>query len=146
MQSQSQGTLAVAFISSPDGAALSGAAPGRGALNLGTVSYASGARTSNVQMRHLDGRFVVATRFGMSIQDASQRFSTATVLASMALPEPHFTLRLDGMKLETTPQVIQGRVRVGETLQHRLEIEVPTSLTEKNSQLQNAIVFQIIPN
>jgi hypothetical protein len=146
MQSQGQGSLAVAFIASPDGATLSGMAPGRGALNLGTVSYASGARMSNVQMRHLDGRFVVATRFGMSIQDTAQRLSSATVLASMALPEPYFTLRLDGMKLGTTPQVIQGRVRVGETLQHRLEIEVPTSLTEKNSQLQNAIIFQIVPN
>jgi hypothetical protein len=29
---------------------------------------------------------------------------------------------------------------------HRLEIEVPTSLTEKNSQLHNAIIFQVIPN
>lgn len=146
MQSQSQGSLTVSFIASPEGAALSSVAPGRGGLNLGTVSYASGSRTSNVQMRHLDGRFVVGTRFGMKIQDPAQRFSSATVLASMALPEPHFTLRLDGMKLETTPQVIQGRVRVGETLQHRLEIEVPTSLTEKNSQLQNAIIFQVVPN
>ncbi|HMF91934.1 MAG TPA: hypothetical protein VKL40_14920 [Candidatus Angelobacter sp.] len=146
MQSQGQGSIVVTFTASPDGTALSGVAPGRGVLNLGTVSYASGARMSNVQMRHLDGRFVVTTRFGMNIQDPAQRFSSATVLASMALPEPYFTLRLDGTKMETTPQVIQGRVRVGETLQHRLEIEVPTSLTEKNSQLQNAIVFQVVPN
>ena len=146
VQSQGQGSITVAFVTSPDGAALSGMATGRGALNLGTVSYASGPRTPNVQMRHLDGHFVVATRFGMNIQDTSQRFSSATVLASMALPEPYFTLRLDGTKLGTTPQVIQGRARIGETLQHRLEIEVPTSLTEKNSQLQNAIIFQVVPN
>ena len=146
MQSQGQGSITVSFIASPEGAALNGAAAGRGALNLGTVSYSSGSRTPNVQMHHLEGRFVVSTRFGMNIQDSAQRFSTAAVLASMALPEPHFTLRLDGMKLETTPQVIQARVRIGDTLQHRLEIEVPTSLTEKNSQLQNAIIFQVVPN
>src|SRR5262249_27046748 len=131
---------------SPEGAAMNGAAAGRGALNLGTVSYASASRTPNVQTRHLEGRFVVSTRFGMNIQDSPQRFSTAVLMASMALPEPHIPLRLDGMELETTPQVIQARVRIGDTLQHRLEIEVPTSLTEKNSQLQNAIVFQIVPN
>ena len=97
-------------------------------------------------MRPLDGRFIVGTKFGLSIQDPSQRFSSAAVLASLALPDASFTLRLDGMKLETTPQVIQGQARLGMTFQHRLEIEVPTSLTEKNSQLQNAIIFQVIPN
>jgi hypothetical protein len=146
MQSQSQGSLTVVFVTAPDGAAVTGGTAGPGALNLGAVSYAAGPRTTNVHMLPLEGRFIVDTRFGMSIQDPSQRFSTATVLAFMARPEAFFTLRLDGMKLGTTPQVIQGQARLGGIVQHRLEIEVPTSLTEKNSQLQNSIVFQVIPN
>lgn len=146
MQSQGQGSLSVAFVSAPDGAALAGGASGQRVLNLGTVSYAAGPRTPNVQVRAGNGGFVVATRFGLSVQDPSRHFSSASVLVSMALPDPFFTLRLDGVKLGTTPQVIQGHVRVGATFEHRLEIEVPASLTEKNSQLQNAILFEVIPN
>jgi hypothetical protein len=146
MQSQSQGSLTVAFVAAPDGAALNGGSIGPGALNLGTVSYAAGPRTENVHMLKLDGSFIVGTRFGMSIQDPSQRFSTATVLASIIHPEAFFALRLDGTELGTIPQLIQGHARLGIIFQHRLEIEVPTSLTEKNSQLQNSIVFQVIPN
>jgi hypothetical protein len=97
-------------------------------------------------MHKLDGRFVVSTKFGLSVQDPSQRFSSASVLAAMALPDALFVLRLDGMKLETTPQVVQGQARVGTTFQHRLEIEVPASVTEKNSHFQNGIIFQVVPN
>src|SRR5215472_7725024 len=121
MQSQGQGSLSVAFVSAPDGAALAGGASGQRVLNLGTVSRAAGPRTPNVQVRAGDGGFVVATRFGLSIHDPSRRFSSAAVLVSVALPDPFFTLRLDGLKLGTTPQVIQGRVRVGTTFEHRLE-------------------------
>jgi hypothetical protein len=42
--------------------------------------------------------------------------------------------------------LLQGQAKTGTTVMHRLEIEVPTSLTEKNSQLNNAIIFQVIPN
>ncbi len=146
MQAQGQGSLTVAFVSAPEGAVLTGGGQGQAGLNLGTVSYVSGSRMANVQMRRLEGRFIVGTQFGLSIQGPGQRFSSATVLASMAAPETLFTLRLDGLKLETTPQVIQGQARLGATFEHRLEIEVPTSLTEKNSQLQNAIIFQVVPN
>jgi hypothetical protein len=146
MQSQGQGSVSVAFVTAPDGAALVGGTSGQRVLNLGTVSYTAGPRTPNVQMQTRDGGFVVATRFGLSIQDPSQRFSTAAVLVSAASPDPFFTLRLDGIKLGTTPQVIQGQVRVGRIFEHRLEIEVPASVTEKNSQLQNALLFQVIPN
>jgi hypothetical protein len=146
MQSLGQGSLTVAFSTAPDGASLTDGAAGALALNLGAVSYASGSRVPNVQMVQLEGRFIVSTRFGMSIQDPSQRIARAAVLASVALPEALFTLRLDGLKLGTSPQVIQGQARLGVTSQHRLEIEVPTSLTEKNSQLQNFVVFQVIPN
>jgi hypothetical protein len=146
MQSQGQGALSVAFVAAPDGAALTGGTSGQSVLNLGAVSYSSSPRIANVQMRSLEGCFVVATKFGLNIQDPSRRYSSAAVLVSMAHPDPSFIFRLDGMKLETSPQVIQGQVQLGTTFQHRLEIEVPTSVTERNSQLQNAIIFQVIPN
>jgi hypothetical protein len=146
MKSETEGTISVSFVSAPDGVALTGGASGQRSLNLGTVSNAAGAQTANVQVQKLPGRFIVSTRFGLSIQDGSQHATSATVLAALAVPDSAYTFRLDGVTLETVPQLVQGQARVGPTFMHRLEIDVPTSLTEKNSQLHNAILFQVIPN
>ena len=146
MKSASEGAISVSFVSAPDGAALTGGTSGQRGLNLGTVSLAGGAQTANVQMQKLPGRFVVSTRFGMRIQAGSQTSTTAAVLAALTVPDPAYTFRLDGITLQTVPQLLQGQARTGTIVMHRLEIEVPTSLTEKNSQLNNAIIFQVIPN
>ncbi len=146
LQSQSAGAISVAFVSAPDGAALTGGASGQRTLDLGTTSYGGGTRTANVQMQKFPGRFVVSTKFGLSIQDGEQHFTSATVLAALAFPDPAYTFRLDGVKLEPVPQMVQGQAKIGTTFQHRLEIEVPSSITEKNAQVHNAIIFQVIPN
>ncbi len=146
MKSATEGTISVSFVSAPDGAALIGGVSGQRNLDLGAVSHAGGSQTANVQVQKLPGHFVVSTRFGLSIQDGSQHSSTATVLAGLAAPDPSFIFRLDGITLQTAPQLLQGQARVGPTLIHRLEIDVPATVTEKNSQLHNAIIFQIIPN
>ncbi|HET9789741.1 MAG TPA: hypothetical protein VFR08_00405, partial [Candidatus Angelobacter sp.] len=90
--------------------------------------------------------FAVTTRFGLALQDPSASVTNATVLAAIAVPEMHFGFRLDGIPLGTTPQIIQGNAKVGTTSQHLLEIDVPNSVTEKNSRLQNAILVQVIAN
>jgi hypothetical protein len=146
MKSATEGAISVTFTSAPDGAALTGGASGQRSLSLGTVSHAGGARAGNVQVQRFSAHFVVSTRFGLSIQDGSQHATSATVLAALAVPDFAYTFRLDGITLGTVPQLVQGQARVGTTIMHRLEIEVPTSLTEKNSQLNNAILFQVIPN
>ena len=146
LQSQSAGTISVAFVSAPDGAALTGGTSGQRSLSLGTVSHAGGARAGNVQVQRFSGHFVVSTRFGLSIQAGSQHATSATLLAALAAPDFAYTFKLDGITLGTVPQLVQGQARVGTTIMHRLEIDVPTSLTEKNSQLNNAILFQVIPN
>ncbi len=146
MRSETQGSISVSFVSAPDGAALAGGNSGQRNLDLGTVSHAAGARTANVQIQRFSGRFVVSTKFGLSIQDGSQHSTTATVLAALATPDTAFTYRLDGITLATAPQLLQGQARIGPVIEHTLEIDVSTSLTEKNSQLNNAIIFQVIPN
>jgi len=146
LQSQSAGEISVAFMSAPDGAALTGGTSGQRTLNLGTASYGGGTRTANVQTQKLPGRFVLSTKFGLSIQDGQRHFTSAAVLAALAFPDTVYTFRLDGVKLEPVPQMVQGQAKIGTTFQHRLEIEVPTSVTEKNAQVNNAIIFQIIPN
>jgi hypothetical protein len=146
MRSESAGTLSVSFTSAPDGVPLSGGSPVQRTLDFGKVSYAQGAGAPNISITRRQGSFVVATRFGLSLQDAAQHITDATVLAAIAAPDPFFSFRLDGIQLGTTPQTVQGRAKVGLTGQHLLEIEVPAWLTEKNSQLHNAIVFQVIAN
>lgn len=146
MQAQSAGSVSVVITTAPDGAPLTAGASGPRSLDLGSVSYGTGARVSNVRVSRLADRFVVSTRFGLSIQDASRRFSSAAVLASIAHPESVHTIWVDNVKLATTPQIIQGQARLGPTLEHRLWIEVPASCTEKDSQLHNAVFFQVVPN
>jgi hypothetical protein len=146
LQVKREGAITVAFTNTPDGAALTAGTSGQRGLELGTLSYGSIPRTPNVQVRHLRDRFIVVTKIGLSIQDPTLHFASASVLASLAAPDIGHVLWLDGVRLNTVPQVIQSQLRVGPISSHRLEIEVPTSLTEKNAQLHNAIIFQVIPN
>jgi len=145
MRSEATGTLSVSLTSAPDGVPLSGTSSQR-TLNLGAVSYSTATPALNVRLtRHSTG-FVVATRFGLTVQDASSQVANATVLAALAAPESQFSFRWDGIPLSLTPQVVQGQAKVGQITEHLLEIEVPNSVTEKDSQLQNAILVQVIAN
>jgi hypothetical protein len=146
MRSQTTGSLSVNFSNSPGGAHLAGGTSGQGTLDLGKASYAGGAFTSNVNISKSHDRFTVSTSFGLNIQTNSSSTATATVMAGLAAPERGFILRLDGVTLGTTPQIVQGQTKLGTPTEHRLEIDVPTTLTEKDSQLHNAILFQVIAN
>lgn len=145
MRSEATGTLSVSLMSAPDGMPLTAGSSSQRALDFQTVSY-SMAPASNVHLIRRPSGFVVATSFGLSIQDPSSNISRATVLAALAMPEAHFSFRLDGVKLGTTQQMIQPQARVGFTTEHLLQIEVPSSITEKNSHLHNSILIQVIAN
>lgn len=142
MQSEGAGGLSVTFVSLSDGAALAG----KSALDLGSVAYATHSKSPNVQVRAVTNRLVVSTQLGIAVQDATGHSSRATLLASLAYPDAFHVLWLDGVKLETTPQVVQSQVPVNKTSAHRLEIDVPTSLSEKDAALHNSIIFQVVPN
>ena len=146
LQAQEAGAISVSFTGLPDGAPLAPGSPGQRLLDLGAVSAGAGSRTPNVQVRRLKDRLVVATRFGLNIQDPARHFVTATIMASLAYPDYNHAVWLDGVKLSTAPQIVQGQAPVGGASAHRLEIEVPDTLTEKNSGLNNAIIFQVMPN
>jgi hypothetical protein len=142
MSAQASGGLSVAIVGLSDGARIDG---GR-SLDLGTVSYGGSSRNQNVEVRSAGGRIVVSTSVGLSLQDPSRHLSAATLLASQALPESAYVLWLDGVRLTTVPQIIEAGVPVGKTSVHRLQIDVPGSLTEKSPGLHNSILFQVVPN
>ena len=145
MDTQVSGTLAVQLVNSASGVALKGGTPAQRSLDMGTVSYQSGSNTLNVSVQKLSSSFVVSTKFGLEVDDSTGKVGTVTVLAAIAAPDV-FVFRVDGFQLGTTPQLIQTQVKPGAQVQHLLEIEVPTSLTEKNSQLQNTIQFEVVAN
>jgi hypothetical protein len=145
MKAQAAGTISLSLGNAPDGVPLKSGNPSQRSLDLGTVSYQNGASTLNVSVQKLPASFVVSTKFTMTVQDSTGNVGTATVLAAMAAPDV-FIFRVDGLQLGTVPQLVQAQVKPGVTGLHLLEIEVPSSLTEKNSQLQNSILFQVIAN
>lgn len=146
MRSEATGTISVSLMSAPDGVPLSSGSSSQRALDFRVVSYSMAPAAPNVRLTRHPSGFVVATSFGLSIQDPSSRVTRATVLAALAAPEAHFSFRLDGVPLGTTQQTIQPQARVGFTTEHLLQIEVPGSITEKNSHLHNAILIQVIAN
>lgn len=148
MQTQATGSVSVAFVNLPDGALLAPGGAGQRALDLGQVAYGAVSRTPNVQIRTLKDRMIVTTRFGLALQNTGTggSFATATVLASLAFPDSARTMRIEGVKMGPVPQIIQPRARLGATSACRFEIEVPVTLTEKDAQMRNSILFQVIPN
>lgn len=148
MQTQATGSVSVAFVNLPDGALLAPGGAGQRALDLGQVAYGAVSRTPNVQIRTLKDRMIVTTRFGLALRNTGigGTFASATVLASLAFPDSARTVRIEGVKMGLAPQIIQARARLGATSTCRVEIEVPVSLTEKDAQMRNSILFQVIPN
>jgi hypothetical protein len=142
MAAQAAGGLTLTIVNLSDGARVGGG----GALDLGSVSYGSAARKGEVEVRSVAGHMVVSTKVGLSIADPARHLTAATLLASEVLPESSYVLRLDGVRLTTAPQVIRGQIPVGKLSTHRLEIEVPSSVTEKSPGLHNSIIFQVVPN
>lgn len=142
MKTQEAGGLSVAFVDLPDGPNITG----NRALDLGNVSYTGHPQGTKVQVKPLADRFVVSAKFGMLVQDPSQHVSSATLMVALAYSDSSHALWLDGVRMSTALQTIPGICTVGKISAHRLEIEVPTSLTEKDAAVHNSIIFQVIPN
>ncbi len=146
MKAQATGTISLSLGNAPDGVPLKGGNSSQRSLDLGTVSYQNGPSTLNVGVQKLATSFVVSTKFAMTVQDSTGQVGSATVLAALAAPDV-FIFRVDGFQMGTTPQLIQAPGKAG---RHRSStcwrLKFPASLTEKNSQLQNSILFQVIAN
>lgn len=90
-------------------------------VDAGTISWRGGNRKSTVTRR------TFGVRIGPESREAR---GTATLRAYLETPDPHATIRIDGVLLGTTPQVIQRNAPIGIAVMHRLEIEVPVTAPE----------------
>lgn len=146
MSKQTEGAISIGFAGITRGSQAGREATGYGTLDIGAVSYGLGAKSPHTQVRRLTDRLVVTTEFGLSIADNSLQATSAMLLAATAFPENVYTVSVDGVRLQATPRMVQANVPLGRTSVHRLQIEIPNTVTEKDSQFHNSIVFQVIPN
>ena len=94
---------------------------GTGVVDAGTMSWRGGRERFTVTTR------TVTVRIGPASPEARGR---ATLRAFLETPDPHATIRIDGIVLGTAPRVIRRGAPIGIPFTHRLEIEVPVSAPE----------------
>ncbi|HYO76985.1 MAG TPA: hypothetical protein VE010_11020 [Thermoanaerobaculia bacterium] len=115
---------AVAVTPPPSGLSLTVLETGRAStavVDAGTISWRGGRRRYSVTAR------TFAMRIGAASREAR---GTATVRAFLETPDPHATIRIDGIVLSATPRIVQRNAPIGIAVTHRLEIEVPVSAPE----------------
>jgi hypothetical protein len=105
--------LSLTFIESGRG--------GTAVLDAGTISWSGGRKRVSVTTRNF------AVRIGPASREAH---GTATLRAFLETPDPHATIRIDGIVLGSAPRVIQHHAPIGIAVTHRLEIEVPLNAPE----------------
>lgn len=135
--------MSFSFVDLADGSAIAGSGTSNGAMNLGPVSRV-GAGSRNVDVKHSNGRMVVSTSFGVTVNDPSGANRTATLLA--AVPSPGGpVVRIDGVVVDTTGRAIASHLLPGRVSSHRIEIEVPPNTTEANNHLLSNVIFSVLP-
>ncbi len=90
-----------------------------GMVELGTMA-SPGSRRPAVTKKTITMRIGAASR---------EPRGTATLRAFLETPDPRCTIRIDGIRLSAAPQVIQRHAPIGVPFTHRLEIEVPLSVS-----------------
>jgi hypothetical protein len=108
-------------------------------LDLGSVAH--------------DGRTARSTRTTRIVQTVGVRIErksgaatsgTASVRAYLQAPDGRCTVRVDGIAIGATSQVVDPRAAIGTTVAHRIEIEIPTSVPE--GALFSAIGWEVTTN
>ncbi len=100
---------------------LEGGQAATAAVDAGTIAWRGGRKQSSTTTRTFGIRIGNPTREGRG---------TATLRAYLETPDPHATIRVDGILLGSTPRVIQRNAPIGIAVTHRLEIEVPVTAPE----------------
>jgi hypothetical protein len=123
-----------------------GGSSGTGLLDLGPLSYDGVARRPNVTIKSFEGHFVAATTFGLDVTGVSRTGRTVSVNAYLTTPGSRCVIRVDGVALGQLARRIGDRIPVGAVSWHRLEIDIPTNITENDGLLISAVQFDVVPN
>ena len=146
VQSKGQeGSIWVSFVPVPRGAPVRDVGGGQGTLDLGPVSYLTGAAREGVSVTRKGRSFVVETSFGVRAGN-SEMAGTAKLIGLVTQVYPRARVYVDGTRLTLAPQVIQMAMKYGAVSEHRLQIELPTDTPETAARCFNSIAFQVLPN
>lgn len=70
----------------------------------------------------------IRRRVTVDLQSRSSLARFATVRAFLATDDGRSRVRVDGIPLSSTPQLIEARARLGSATTHTIEIEIPASM------------------
>ena len=143
---KSEGSLVVSIVSVAGGPSFAAAPGGVSSMQLGAVSSGTGARNAGVVVERRQHSMVVRALFGLKLENAGAQQGTATLSAFLFHLDPRCDIFLDGLKLGVSPRLIEGRAAYGVASPHRLEIEIPSSVPESQSQIVDNVGFLAVPN
>ncbi len=142
---ESDPSIWVTFVPVPKGAPVQDIGGGRGALDLGPISYLTGAEREGVVVTRRSQSFLISTFFGLRL-GGERSASTARLVAVLLQPSAVHKVWIDGVRLSSAPHILQMSLKLGAVTQHRLEIEVPIDAPEAAAQCLNTIAFQVLPD
>jgi hypothetical protein len=135
--------IVIHILSLPGEAPVLGGETGQGILDLGRTSYGSTRRGSVTTERH-DQYFTILTEFGLKLEKQNGGDSGfATLTAYLENPDSSCRFFLDGIQLSAVPRMISARVRVGNLIEHRLEIRVPK--TAPAGLMRTSVAWMAVP-
>jgi hypothetical protein len=133
--------ISISLVPLSGGALVPGSATGQSTLQLGRVSSGGGSSTAGVVVDRHPHSMVVRTIFGIQLNNHGGAQGSASLSAFLLNSDPRCQVYLDGIKLESTPRLIQRGIRYMAVSQHRLEIEVPNTVTESQGNIARNIGF-----
>ena len=143
---KSEGSLAVSVVAVAGGPSFAAAPGGLSSMQLGAVSSGTGARNAVITVERRQHSMVVRALFGLKVENPGAQQGTATLSAFLFRLDPRCDIFLDGLKLGTSPRLIEGRASYGVTSPHRLEIEIPSSVPESQSHIMDNVGFLAVPH
>jgi hypothetical protein len=143
---KSEGSLAVSIVPVAGGPSFTAVPSGLSSMQLGAVSSGTGARNAGVAVERRQHSMVVRALFGLKVENPGAQQGTATLSAFLFRVDPRCDIFLDGLKLGTSPRLIEGRAAYGVSSPHRLEVEIPSSVPESQSQIVDNVGFLAVPN
>lgn len=118
----------VTILSSGSGALLRTMAAGSASLNLGTVSYFTGASAPGQSNRKRAASLVISTRFSLRVDCPGDSSSArVSVTVSRLDDTASHSIAIDGITLGSMTQILTQIMPCGSAAEHRLDVEVPMS-------------------
>jgi hypothetical protein len=117
----------VEVVQLPGGASVVTGA-GASVAELGAVSYSQRRIVPGVMIQHRPASYVVTTAIGLRATSATTS-SPVSLQAFLDSPVSGVVVRLDGIELSTNPATFATGMPLGVVTRHRLEVEIPNSLS-----------------